>query len=179
MSDNDLIRRGDVMDAAWEADSLELATHGAGKIAARINAIPAAQPTVKPLVWTQIVIPEQAMQGTWWKAAAITGDYEVHQFNDRDEIILQGRGMGNPEYPTIDAAKAAAQADYEARILSALDVQPTVSPDVAALVEQIMQIKVVYAHQINTGFAMSYDPLQRFYIIEDVLAALARVKGVM
>lgn len=48
MSDDDLIRRGDALDAAWEADSLELSTHGAGKIEDRINAIPAVQPTVSP-----------------------------------------------------------------------------------------------------------------------------------
>lgn len=48
MSDDELIRRWDALSAAWEADSLELATFGAGKIESRINAIPAVQPTVSP-----------------------------------------------------------------------------------------------------------------------------------
>jgi hypothetical protein len=128
MSDNDLIRRGDAKKTAsgyiYNCDYMLDA----------INAIPAVQPTVKPLVWTQISIPKQAMQGIWWMAEAMTGNYEVHQFDGRDEIIvtLRGLGLGNPEYPTIEAAKAAAQADYEARIRSALTVTTTgkeVMPD--------------------------------------------------
>ena len=43
----------------------------------------------------------------------------------------------NATFLSLDAAKAAAQADYDARILSALDMQPTVSPDVAVLVEAL------------------------------------------
>ena len=40
----DLIPRDAALNAAWEADSLELSTYGAGEIEARINAIPAIDP---------------------------------------------------------------------------------------------------------------------------------------
>ena len=46
MSD-ELIRRDDALEAAHEADSLEMATHGATKIAERIAALPAV--TLVPL----------------------------------------------------------------------------------------------------------------------------------
>lgn len=63
MSDDELIRRWDALSAAWEADSLELATFGAGKIESRINAIPAVQPTVSPDV------AEQFEKADWyWRA---------------------------------------------------------------------------------------------------------------
>lgn len=51
MSADDMIRRGDAEEAAHEADSLELAQHGAGLIAQRIAALPAVTVGVKPLVW--------------------------------------------------------------------------------------------------------------------------------
>lgn len=40
----DLIPRDAALNAAWEADSLELSTYGAGEIEARIEAIPAIDP---------------------------------------------------------------------------------------------------------------------------------------
>lgn len=39
-----LIPRDAALNAAWEADSLELSTYGAGEIEARIEAIPAIDP---------------------------------------------------------------------------------------------------------------------------------------
>lgn len=45
MSDDELIRRGDAEEAAHEADSLELAQHGARLIAQRIAALPAVTVT--------------------------------------------------------------------------------------------------------------------------------------
>lgn len=81
-------------------------------LAARVKALEAA--TVKPLVW----------EGDNWKsrirAKTSIGDYvlwwgyggEKHSLRYRDEALT--------EYTTLEAAKAAAQADYDARILSAL-----------------------------------------------------------
>ena len=43
----------------------------------------------------------------------------------RDGSFYWGRG----NYPTVEAAQAAAQADFEARILAALDTAPAPSPD--------------------------------------------------
>lgn len=50
MPDNDLIRRGDAEEAAHEADSLELAQHGARLIAQRIASLPAVTAVVKRVV---------------------------------------------------------------------------------------------------------------------------------
>lgn len=50
-SDEDFVRRGDALDAAYAADSLELASHGEGKIIERIMALPAhggATPKLPP-----------------------------------------------------------------------------------------------------------------------------------
>ncbi|MEY4932556.1 MAG: hypothetical protein RLZZ403_876, partial [Pseudomonadota bacterium] len=44
MTDNELIRRGDALDAAHEADSLELSIYGATYIMDRIAALAPAQP---------------------------------------------------------------------------------------------------------------------------------------
>ncbi len=175
MTDNDLIRRGDALAICGTI----IRNDEAARVEGFLSAIPAAQPTVKPLVWKQAVIPEQAMQGTWWKAAAMTGDYEVHRFNDRDEILLQRRGLGNPVYPTIEAAKAAAQADFEARILSALDMQPTVSPDVAVLVEALRQIaKQKRTDELDTEYDVDIADFEGGYdeFINRARVALARVK---
>lgn len=43
---------------------------------------------------------------------------------------------------------------------------------VAKLVEALTNLPAVYAHQINTGVREVYDPLQRFYTMESVLAAI-------
>lgn len=158
MSDNDLIRRGDALDAAWEADSLELSTHGAGKIEARINAIPAVQPTVKPLVW------ESHPMG--WIAGAMFGPAYIIDVRIKGRVMFI-KGMNPPpQFDDLEAAKAAAQADYDARILSALDMQPTVSPDVAALVKAA-EAQIQYMDMCHDN-----GDLER-----NLRAALARVKG--
>jgi hypothetical protein len=90
---------------------------------------------LKPLHW------EDADQGfcTKWKAAALGGHYELVWFEDKQGFSVNfswGRPLsfwfiqGEPDeygptgpksFTTLDQAKAAAQADYEARILSALE----------------------------------------------------------
>ncbi len=94
---------------------------------------------LKPLHW------EDADEGfcTKWKAAALGGHYELVWFEDKQGFSVNfswGRPLsfwfiqGEPDeygptgpksFTTLDQAKAAAQADYEARILSALE--PTTS----------------------------------------------------
>ena len=49
------------------------------------------------------------------------------------------------------------------------------APDLAELVEALTNLPAIYTHQINTGVREVYDPLQRFYTMESVLAALATV----
>lgn len=48
--------------------------------------------------------------------------------------------------------------------------------DPAAIREALLSLPAVYAHQINTGVREVYDPLQRFYRMEDVLSALITEK---
>lgn len=159
MSDNDLIRRGDALAAVQEW------TYCCDAEAA-ITAIPAVQPTVKPLVWKgdSIRVTAKGM-----------GEYYacMRMFHGQ-----KGAGWEDDEgdwHPTIEAAKAAAQADYEARIRSALDMQPTVSPkqlaaqpdDVAALVEAAEKV-------ISSYWYASDGVITGIYDLE---TALARVKG--
>ena len=94
---------------------------------------------VKPLVW----FPAPSIC-TREKAEALGGHYSVVEFDaGTDEhhfaanidlgglacvFILEPApfgGRGPKRYPTLEAAKAAAQADYEARILAALDPDQT------------------------------------------------------
>jgi hypothetical protein len=73
---------------------------------------------VKPLVWEA-----QRIDKTFWIGVApLSGEYRVKHIEDDWELV---RGIINiGAYPTCDEAKAAAQADYTARILSALAPPP-------------------------------------------------------
>ena len=83
------------------------------------------KPRVKPLVWDD-----------WYGGMTIAktpwGDYTI----SRDWLIIFPSGSVR-RYKSEKAAKAAAQADYEARILSALDLtpDPAVSVDLAEAVK--------------------------------------------
>lgn len=168
MSDNDLIRRGDALKALDWRD-----IYGRNAQAA-INAIPAVQPTVKPLEWCENPdIGEGGLLG---------GGVTNATYHAMSDGWAFHRSMFWRKVSTLEAAKAAAQADYEARILSVLDMQPTVSPDVAALVEALEY----YADQYCEGFCQ--DLPSAGYTDEKceldcggckARAALARVKGVM
>lgn len=91
---------------------------------------------IKPLVW------EDADEGmcTKWRGRALGGCYELVSFKGEEGFAVNfywGRPLsfwfiqGEPDqwgyptgpkiFPTLDAAKAAAQADYAARVLSAID----------------------------------------------------------
>lgn len=77
---------------------------------------PAVQPKVKPLVWHEGDEPDE------WKS----GPYDVWREFGRYQLYHWSVVVGEP-HKTASAAKAAAQADHEARILSALE--PAVQPD--------------------------------------------------
>ena len=86
-----------------------------------IAALPAAEVSVKPLEWVY-----DEMRGVWSAQDGFGRHYTVSDsqwfHGSLSEFIWVDGGD--------EAAKAAAQADYEARIRSALTAQP--SPDVAA-----------------------------------------------
>ena len=165
MSDYDLIqkgqdglsRRGDALKAFDWGDIYGRNAQDA------INAIPAVHPTVKPLVW------KHEADNAWASA-----HYTIHQYwpHNNGMFCISGYlgGIGAlalGKHPTLEAAKAAAQTDYEARILSALDMQPTVSPDVAALLDAAEKVINSYWHSTDGVITGIYD----------LEAALARVKG--
>lgn len=124
MSDQDTIRRADAIDRITKL-SCDDDAHW-GSIVDALRALPAVQVSVKPLEWVEL---EKYRRGGKYSADGYTIRY-VEGFFILD---FAGEGKWKWRWTDIEAAKAAAQADYEARIRSALTVQP--SPDVAALAE--------------------------------------------
>lgn len=95
----------------------------------KLNAIPAAQVTVKPLEWepfgTECV-----------RSYSMAGLYEVIWGFRSGQVCLDMRGA-TIWFESTEAAKAAAQADYDARIRPALTVTPHDPAKVQALVEAL------------------------------------------
>lgn len=104
-----------------------------------IRALPVAQVKVKPLVWEC---------DARWPSTVWSGGYQINDQDENEWLMTTPQG-DSATFETIDAAKAAAQADYEARILATLDLSPTAvdasqtpdpvinDPRVKALVEQV------------------------------------------
>lgn len=192
MSDDDLIRRGDALklmqlaidvygqNMRGAADKKEKRDWQSMLISAvdiryAIRALPAVQPTVKPLVWDDFA--GRGAKAQAWNQA----NYLIQKWSDgRWEISASYPGHSNCAdgiarfHPTIEAAKAAAQADYEARIRSALTAQP--SPDVAALVSMTHSLIAMVQHAIGPGRDVFIEP-DTGRKLSDARAALARVKG--
>ena len=130
--DNDLIRRADalaLLGRKLSEDHPELAD----ELRDRIAALPAVTVGVRKLVW------KQEADNAW-----VAAHYAIHQYWPHNNGIfavsgyLGGLGaMALGKHPTLDAAKAAAQADYEARILAALE--PVAAPDPAAIREAALK----------------------------------------
>lgn len=169
MSDNDLIRRGDALALFLAIDDLRHMNVGQATVLfaerrAALIALPAAQPTVKPLVWVGSVA--KTSFGTYY----IVDLGPLWVAPGRFDVSFSGLDVARAEDE--QSAKAAAQADYEARILSALDMQPTVSPDVAALVEALRStLNFIENTEGEMGVILGCGDKAR--------AALASVEGVM
>jgi len=152
MSHNDdLIRRIDAMQATQVGPSDEWAkatksgyNQAATDIAMNIMKLPAATLTVqvKPLVWEKhrdYGLHDAPSPLGWW--------YNIHETSG-SRFEYQGDPAagreGNPKmFTTIEAAKAAAQADYAARIMAALDVT---APDVAQIRADALLNAIRWAH---------------------------------
>lgn len=163
MSDDDLIRRGDARRILEEEGFLE-------RSLANLNNLPAMQVAVKPLEWVEI------REGQYFEARVIGILYSVRLGSD-GVVRWQAGHLGTwHEVNSIEAAKAAAQADYEARIRSALTAQP--SPDVAALVAERDELRAKLGAAMD---ALGYYAVQTLASNADdslfARAALARVKG--
>jgi hypothetical protein len=181
-ADNEMIRRGDARNAV-------VRSAGAMDAVARIYDLPAVQPGVKPLVWENVVA-----ECTRQKAPALGGHYSVVQFDaGTDEahyatnIDLGGLafvfilepdlkfgGRRPKRFPTLEAAKAAAQADYEARILAALEVQP--APDVAGLVEAAKRSAEGWTNAIELGIILPQHRTSAGILRDELNAALAALE---
>lgn len=82
--------------------------------------------SVKPLVWSE---PSEAGGGIRFngvRAESVLGEYTIawECGKENAEYVVYHCGLRVAAEPTIDAAKAAAQADYEAHIISALKDTP-------------------------------------------------------
>jgi len=116
-----------------------------------------ARVTVKPLVWR-----DDGTNGHDTDHAF--GFYEVYP--DPRGDMLSRDGVDSGIFGTIEAAKAAAQADYEARILATIDVPPAPrDAQIAALVE---------AAQLYIDDRIKVDDTPTFC---NLCAAVAAVKG--
>lgn len=106
------------------------------------RALPAVQPKVKPLVWEDVMIDRgdgHSEPSGDYEAHCAWGSYYIEMGFGSDSyywsVETMGRAVGR-SFDDPDAAKAAAQADHEARILSALE--PAVRPDAAAIREAVL-----------------------------------------
>jgi hypothetical protein len=123
MSDDDLIRRGDVLDRIGRGGLYTIQER-----LVAIRALPAVQPRVKPLVWQRGIV-DWAIPMPGMKYVALSATPQGSTTSQECWAWwLDGTNVGAGA-PDEEAAKAAAQADYEARILSALE--PAVQPDAA------------------------------------------------
>lgn len=86
---------------------------------------------IKPLAWSDD--PSSALDCAW------IDNFGLYQITD-EAVLFVGHELTGTQYPTIAAAKAAAQADYEARIMAALDVQPLTVQDAARWQEVALKI---------------------------------------
>jgi hypothetical protein len=84
------------------------------------------EPAVKALEWIE------DLMGLVYSAATSIGLYRIGMANSGYWVRIEEQYLDIARHDTLDAAKAAAQADYEARIRSALHLTP---PPVSAPVE--------------------------------------------
>lgn len=101
---------------------------------------PAQGMRVKPLEWSFFDA------STWW-AETVGGLYRINERGDGAVILakdadimryIDDNGDDWGGWPSIDHAKAAAQADYERRILSAIEPAPTTAQQAAEVLLEVM-----------------------------------------
>ena len=134
MSDDDLIRRGDALAIVERGDF----------VYHNISALPAVTVGVKPLVWFEAELPSRG-------GGKFTSEgYTIRRIEGLWLLDFAGNGKSKWRWVDLDAAKAAAQADYEARILAALE--PVAAPDPAA--PDLTDPVVVHANLLRGTVAM-------------------------
>ncbi len=103
--------------AAIEAWFAETKSFAPPSLLDAIAALPAQGVRVKPLVWEGMASPAGFTQ---YQTHSGFGTFKVQQVNGKDYATLVDPEGRITRHPAIDAAKAAAQANYERRILAAL-----------------------------------------------------------
>ena len=126
------------VDREYQADAMRALTDWNRR--ADLAAVQPAQVRVKPLVWSDRFGPNSECSYDHITADSALGLYRVEWkgWKDFDPPTVCCGGAFIGCYNTIQSAKAAAQADYEARILAALEPQPDPRDEVIArLVEAV------------------------------------------
>ena len=149
------------------------------KIAAAIRALPVVPVAVKPLEWQKGPFDYIGRAGTEF-------EYVVRNLEwpgDGEKWGMGRRGFGwQSGYPTLDLAKAAAQADYETRIRSALSstaVAASPAPDAGDKVQSLIKQLDGLCRDIETGQPL-YDDAHvdlRAYEAREIIAALRAIGG--
>ena len=119
------------------------------------------QVAVKPLEWEGFVAGNYRIEVEKGGIANLR-HYSASMVEDEEPTMLKG---GYLTLVSLDDLKAAAQADYEARIRSALIVTPAPSPDVGELVEAASNARLALAGYVD-----------RSHAIDLLDAALAKLK---
>jgi len=127
---------------------------------------------VKPLEWEAADEDEE----DYVFAFSEIGAYSIERLSAGSWELTAERPSGGEcsWYVTIEAAKAAAQADYESRILSALEPSPAFEAMVEAL-EGL--VKCCEEHDAAIASVMGKPPGWKDAYLDTARAALASVKG--
>ena len=126
-----------------------------------------ARVRVKPLVW--VTFGKECL-----RAETVLGRYEVMWgfHNGQTSLDIPAPRRSHVWHPTLEAAKAAAQADYESRILAAIEPQPDPRDEVIArLVEALDELADLTDDLVNGV----YTPDS--FTSQPARAAIAAVKG--
>ena len=136
---------------------------------ADLAAVQPAQVRVKPLVFNFLNLRRYA-----YSAHSIVGYYEIHHEADLFSVWYSGSRIQHV-IPTIDLAKAAAQADYEARIFAALETQPDPRDEVIkGLVDAVEDVM----NGENRRMGQKFDANSGSFDLSVQSAALAAAKAV-
>ena len=176
---DELIRKSDALAA--------MHSHDWQKTYDAIRALPTVTTKVKPLAWDET--HDDRGDGTsehngGYVAVSPLGDYEIgmgfgsdcYYWSATDPMLNEIGSFEDPNY-----AKSAAQADYEARILAALepvDADPLSDPRVKALVETAeAAIAWMQEHDMIDGRAVLRSLERQPKVVRDLTAALREFGG--
>jgi len=114
---------------------------------------------VKPLEWN----PFRAETPFGYYHVDDQTDLSPGELKGRAPFLLAGARVDLARYRTLDEAKAAAQADYEARILSALALAPAASPSA----EDVLRERVAEEREACAKVSEDYPAHQHGHLDAD------------